>query len=216
MFKTESRSCETELPADEVRQAEMKCFMWVEEVVYKDEFEKLKAGEVLPSNSPLLKLDHYYDRDDQVLKVGGRLQFAGLPEQSKHQIILPHGQPEVAKMVQDVHKNMLHAGPELVPSTLRQKVWLAQGRREVLRVIKRCVACQRQRVGPCVQKMGQLAEERVSYSPAFAHAGTDFAGPLYMREGLNITKVYVCIFTRVISRMVHLELTHSLTTDEFL
>ena len=131
-----------------MRQAEIKCCMWVQEVVYKEEFEKLKAGEVLPSNSRLLKLDPYYDRDDQVLRVGGRLQFADLPEQSKHQIILPHGHPEVAKMVQDVHKNMLHAGPETVLSTLRQKVWLTQGRREVKRVIRRCVACQRQRGYP--------------------------------------------------------------------
>ncbi|XP_068756894.1 uncharacterized protein [Montipora capricornis] len=216
LFKTKSRSCERELSADEVRQAEIKCCMWVQEVVYKEEFEKLKAGEVLPSNSRLLKLDPYYDRDDQVLRVGGRLQFADLPEQSKHQIILPHGHPEVAKMVQDVHKNMLHAGPETVLSTLRQKVWLTQGRREVKRVIRRCVACQRQRVGPCAQKMGQLPEERISCSRAFAHVGTDFTGPLYVKEGLNIKKAYVCIFTCASSRMVHLELTHSLTTDEFL
>ena len=64
--------------------------------------------------------------------------------------------------------------------------------------------------------MGQLPEERISCSRAFAHVGTDFAGPLYVKEGLNIKKAYVCIFTCASSRMVHLELTHSLTTDEFL
>ena len=57
-------------------------------------------------------------------------------------------------MVQDVHKNMLQAGPETVLSTLTPKVWLTQGRREVKRVTRRCVACQRQQVGPCAQKMG--------------------------------------------------------------
>ena len=72
-------------------------------------------------------------------------------------------------MVQDVHKNMLHAGPETVLSALRQKVWLTQGRREVKSFTRRCVACQRQRVGPCAQKMGQLPEERVLYSPALCH-----------------------------------------------
>ena len=111
---------------------------------------------------------------------------------------------------------MLHAGPETVLSTLRQNVWLTQGRREVKLVIRRCVACQRQRVGPCAQNMGHLPEERISCSRAFAHVGTDFAGPLYVKEGVNIKKAYVCIFTCVSSRMVHLELTHSLTTDEFL
>lgn len=118
--------------------------MLVQKVVYKEEFEKLKAEEVLSSNSRLLKLNPYYDTDDQVLRVGGRLRFADLSKQSKHQIILPHGHPEVAKMVQDVHNNMLHASPESVLSTLKQKVSLTQGRCEVKRVIRRSVACQRQ------------------------------------------------------------------------
>ena len=64
--------------------------------------------------------------------------------------------------------------------------------------------------------MGPLPEERVSCSPAFAYVGTDFAGPLYVKEGSTIQKVYVCLFTCASSRMIHLELTHSLTTDEFL
>ena len=135
---------------------------------------------------------------------------------TKHQVILPHGHPEVAKMVLDLHKILVHVGPESTLSTLRQKIWLTQGRREVKRVIRRCVACQKQRVGPCAQKMGPLPEERVSCSPAFAHVGTDFAGPLYVKEGSTIQKVYVCLFTCASSRMIHLELTHSLTTDEFL
>ena len=64
--------------------------------------------------------------------------------------------------------------------------------------------------------MGPLPEERVSCSPAFAYVGTDFAGPLYVKEGSTIQKVYLCLFTCPSSRMIHLELTHSLTTDEFL
>ena len=200
LFKTKCKSSESELSAEEVRKAELKCCKWVQEEVYKEDYQLLKSGQTLPKNSRLLKLDPYYDREDQVIRVGGRLQFADLLEQTKHQLILPHGHLEVAKMVLGLHK----------------KIWLTQGRREVKRVIRRCVACQKQRVGPCAQKMGPLPEERVSCSPAFAHVGTDFAGPLYVKEGSTIQKVYVCLFTCASSRMIHLELTHSLTTDEFL
>ena len=105
---------------------------------------------------------------------------------------------------------MLHAGPETILSTFRQKIWLTQGRREVKRDIRRCVACQKQRVGLWAQKMGKMPEERVSCSPAFAHVGTDFVGPLYVKEGSTTQKVYVCQFTCASSRMIHLELTHSL------
>ena len=216
LFKTRSKSKETELSTEEMKQAELKCCMWIQEEVYKEDYQQLKAGRALPSSSRLLKLDPYYDIEDQVIRVGGRLQFADLPEENKHQIILPHGHPAVAKLIQDVHKQMLHAGPETVLSVIRQKIWLTQGRREAKRVIRTCVPCQRQRVGPSTQKMGPLPEERVSTSLPFTHIGTDFAGPLYVKDGSSVKKAYVCVFTCASSRMVHLELTNGLTTDEFL
>ena len=77
-------------------------------------------------------------------------------------------------------------------------------------------ACQRQRVGPCTQKMGSLPEERVSDSLPFVHIGTDFAGPLYLKEGSSVKKAYVCVFTCASLRMVHLEVTNDVTTEEFL
>ena len=119
-------------------------------------------------------------------------------------------------MILDVHKQMLHAGPETLLSTLRQRIWITQGRRKVKRIIRKCVICQRQRVGPCGQKMGPLPEERVTPSPPFSDIGIDFAGPLYVKERTIVKKTYVCLFTCASSRMVHLELTNTLTTDEFL
>ena len=71
-------------------------------------------------------------------------------------------------------------------------------------------------VGPCGQKMGPLPEERVTPSPQFSDIGIDFAGPLYVKERTIVKKTYVCLFTCASSRMVHMELTNSLTTDEFL
>ena len=64
--------------------------------------------------------------------------------------------------------------------------------------------------------MGLLQEERVSCSPAFVHVGTDVAGPLYVKEGSAMQKVYVYLFTCASSRVIHLELTYSLTTDKVL
>ncbi|XP_078371406.1 uncharacterized protein LOC144655058 [Oculina patagonica] len=216
VLKAKCKSPVTELSAEEMQQAELKCCMWIQQDVYKEDHEQLKAGEALPKSSRLLKLDPYYDRADQVVRVGGRLHFADIPEETKHQVILPHGHSEVAKMIVDVHKQMFHAGPETILSTLRQRIWLTQGRREVKRIIRKCVTCQKQRVGPCDQKMGLLPEERVTPSLPFTHIGTDFAGPLYVKEESSVKKAYICVFTCASSRMVHLELTNSLTTDEFL
>ena len=64
--------------------------------------------------------------------------------------------------------------------------------------------------------MAPLPSERVLFSPPFTHVGIDFAGPLYLKGNPSPHKWYVCIFTCASSRMVHLELTSSLSTNEFL
>ena len=103
LFNATCKSQVTELSAEEMQQAELKFCMWVQQDAYKEDYEQLKAGEALPKSSRLLKLDPYYDGTDHVIRVGGRLQFADIPEETKHQIILPHGHTEVAKMILDVH-----------------------------------------------------------------------------------------------------------------
>ena len=64
--------------------------------------------------------------------------------------------------------------------------------------------------------MAPLPLERLQFSHAFTHVGTDFCGALYARTKANLTKVYICIFTRVSSRIIHLELKNDMSSDEFL
>ena len=124
-------------------------------------------------------------------RIGGRLQFTDIPEETKHQIILPHGHTEVAKMTLHVHKQ-LHASPETLLSTLRQRIWITQGRPKVKRTTRKCVICQKQHVS---QKMGPLPEEKVIPSPPFSHISIDFVGPLYVKERTSVKKTNLCVFT---------------------
>jgi len=103
--------------------------------VYRTEYAQLEAGQPLPKTSTILRLDPYFDKEDRVLRVGGRLQYSDLPEATKHPITLPHGHPVVEKIIESVHNELLHAGPENTLSALRQNIWLTHGRREVKRVL---------------------------------------------------------------------------------
>ncbi|XP_064623276.1 uncharacterized protein LOC135485300 [Lineus longissimus] len=65
--------------------------------------------------------------------------------------------------------------------------------------------------------MAPLPEERVTVAQSFSRVGCDYAGPLYVKvcKGPN-AKAYILIFTCMVTRAVHLELTSDMTAVEFL
>ena len=139
----------------------------------------LSKQKQIQKTSKILKLDPFYDSSDFVLRVGGRLQHSDLPEEAKHQVILPHGHPIVEMKVLQVHRDSVCIDPLTTLAILRQTIWLTQGHCEVKRVTKKCFRCKRQNAVAGSQKMGILPKERLQYSNAFTHVGVDFTGRLY-------------------------------------
>ena len=65
--------------------------------------------------------------------------------------------------------------------------------------------------------MADLPEARLLvHQPAFFHAGVDCFGPFMVKQGRSSVKKYGCIFTCMVSRAVHLEVLHSLSSDSFI
>ncbi len=64
--------------------------------------------------------------------------------------------------------------------------------------------------------MPQLPPERVTITAPFQNTGIDFFGPLFIKRGKELVKVWVCLFTCLVVRAVHLELVEDMTTESFL
>ena len=60
-----------------------------------------------------------------------------------------------------------------------------------------------------------LPSDRVRQGPPFSVVGIDYAGPLYCKE-FPSKKLYILLFVCGITRAIHIELTDSLLTSEFL
>ena len=61
-------------------------------------------------------------------------------------------------------------------------------------------------------------KERVVEALPFEYTGIDYFGPLYIKQYANgdKTKVWVCLFTCMVVRAIHLELVEGMSADEFL
>ena len=160
---------ERELSAEEIINSEYFWYQRIQTEAYPEEFEKLRNGEPISKTSRILKLDPFFDEGYRVLRVGGRLQNLKFPEETKHQVILPHCHPVVEKIVQATHARSMHAGPETTLEILREKIWPIQGRRDIKRVLRKCLVCQRQVTTPCTQKMAPLPQESSVHPPIFSH-----------------------------------------------
>ena len=81
---------------------------------------------------------------------------------------------------------------------IRQRFWFTQGRHEVKRVLRKCLACKCCQIQPIQQKMAPLPAERVQIAPPFTNIGLDFTGPLYRKvkgSSKPTTQRSVCAFS---------------------
>ncbi|XP_035221051.1 uncharacterized protein LOC118193987 [Stegodyphus dumicola] len=67
-----------------------------------------------------------------------------------------------------------------------------------------------------MQDMAPLPPDRCREAFPFENSGIDYAGPLYVKSGRELSKTYVLLFTCAVNRAVHLELTADLSTEKFL
>jgi hypothetical protein len=198
-----------DLTVQELKQAERVWIKQVQREHFPEVFAAHEAGQLVPKNSPLIKLDPKVD-DQGCLRVGGRLDKAMLPFRTIHPLILPRKAGITRRVVENRHRTCLHAGKEHVPASLRSEYWIPSGRSLVKEIVRKCPVCIKSKSRRSDQKMGSLPAERVREARPFENVGLDFAGPIHLRESGSVVKAYICLFVCTAVRAVHLELSSSM------
>ena len=95
-----------------------------------------KDGKV--TEATLKQLQPFLDMTSSIVRVGGRLSCAILPEETRNPPILPAKNRYVERYVLALHESQMHAGPATLLVLIRTKMWLLQGPQEVKRIIRHC------------------------------------------------------------------------------
>ncbi|XP_042904345.1 uncharacterized protein [Parasteatoda tepidariorum] len=203
-----------ELNATELNQA---CNYWIQTIQKESfplEYEALSKSKSLPKNSKIEKLNPLFDNN--IIRLGGRLQFSDLSESEKHPILLEGSHPFASLLIRHTHLKMHHLEVRIVLSQLRSKWWILRARQAIKKVIHTCLPCKilKQKRGEQIE--APLPAERIQKSTPFEATGIDYAGPLYVKNEKLVTKAYIVIFTCAVTRAIHLEVVSNLSTDVFL
>ena len=205
-----------ELSINELQAASKACIKITQSWAFGDEIQMLRTNKNLPISSSLAILTPFLDADG-ILRVGGRIGRSSFSYGIKHPVLLPAKQDFTRLVIFDAHLKLFHPSTERLLSFLREEYWIPKGRRSIKEATKSCFICKRFFARPEIPKMAALPPERTEvFLPPFTNTGIDYFGPYSVNMFRKSVKRYVLLFTCLVTRAVHLEVTDSFNTDSFL
>ena len=209
-----------ELLSSELKNAEIQLIRYAQYTEFPDEWAALSHGRQLSSNSKIIGLRPKID-DDGLMRSDGRLQNAKfLSYDVRYPVILPRNSKITKLIVKEFHETGNHAsGTNQTLAALSARYWIISAREVIRQWEKECMECRRRKGKPCEQIMAPLPLSRLKTSlRAFSRTAVDFGGPYITVQGRGKSrqKRYLCLFTCLATRAVHLEVAFGLDTSSFL
>lgn len=213
-----STSLSTYVTTEEKLAAEAILIRLVQQQTFPEEWKQLLNSQHV---SPKSRLRWFYPfiSNDQLIRIGGRLNQAQQPYDSKHQIILPASHALSKLLIRSLHKRNLHAAPQLLVTVLRLRYWITGARNLARNIVRNCVECVKARPQLLEQFMAELPASRVTAARPFSVTGVDYWGPITLQRihrRAAPRKAYIAVFVCFVTRAVHLELVIDLSTAKFL
>ncbi|EPB78207.1 integrase core domain protein [Ancylostoma ceylanicum] len=155
---------------------------------------------------------------DGLLRCPNRLEHDETSTISAAPILLVPAHPLTNIVVMHHHLENLHSGAHATIASLRRRFFIPSIRSTVVKILRDCLVCKKANCLPYrYPDMPSLPPERVNRFRPFQKVGLDYLGPVYYRDSFHTkAKVWVCLFTCMATRAVHLEVVIDNTVQEFL
>ncbi|XP_028156849.1 uncharacterized protein LOC114350305 isoform X2 [Ostrinia furnacalis] len=187
--------------------------------MFPQEYTMLKSGKSLPRKNRLVSLSPFIG-DDDVIRVGGRLDNSPYDYNVKHPTLLCSRHHLTKLIFVKFHLDLLHAGPQSLLANIRQSYWPLGGRNLSKLIVRQCIKCFRYKASNTQPTMGQLPTARTELEFPFLNCSVDYAGPVFIADrkgrGCKLIKSYLCIFVCLAVKAVHIELVTDLTKEAYL
>ncbi|XP_055542952.1 uncharacterized protein LOC129728533 [Wyeomyia smithii] len=203
------------LTQHELQKAKNTIMRMVQWQVFPEEMVTLERYRSHPDkSSSLYQLSPTLD-EFGVMRVDGRIGAA--PHASfdaKYPVILPRKHLVTKLILENLHQTFCHGNSETVVNEARQLYHIPRLRAVVRQVAAACQWCIVKKATPKVPRMAPLPVVRLSsFTRPFTYTGIDLFGPLLVKVGRSVTKRWICLFTCLTIRAVHVEVVLTLTTS---
>ena len=204
----ENRSID--LQPSELNDAELTLFWLAQEMFRHPDQRRLRQRlNMVPSE----------DERVELLRIDGRLSKCPWRESTMNPIPLPGSNLIVKLYVTQIYQILGYQGYHVVLSYLHEQgIYITQGRKLLKSIFFNCMKCRLFRRRLLTQQMGQLPKFRFTthFSP-FSSIVLDYFGPVKVKKTRNvIIDASIILITCTTTRVVHLEITETQSTNDFL
>ena len=185
------------------------------EAFYK-EIELLKNKKPIPTG-PYATLDLFLDEQD-IIRCRGRLEFMVSPEMANAPVLVDTDSPFTTAFIGYQHRCANCSSNNYTLHRVRQVMHGLRLRKKVTNIVSNCRGCKYLRAKAYrYPPTPPIPKERLKALPPFAITGVDYCGPHTVRRGeKKVIKVWVCVFTCLVTRAIHLEVVPDNTAITFL
>ena len=199
----------------ELDNTKLVCLRVVQQEMFTEELTILRRGDQVKDGQCGTKQLHL-DKHG-IIRSHGRLEKALEPTLNNSQILINGYHPFVQSYIRYKHKHLNCSSKAYTLHTVRKELVGPYLTVNVNKVVRECFACRVLRARPYYYpQMPALPPERLAAENPFAVCGIDYSGPHHVKQGRASVKVWIALFTCMVSRAVHLEIVPDLTADSFL
>ena len=190
----------TELTASAIEAAERFWILEAQSLIQKEVKEK-----------KLVRLCPRYKNG--IIVVGGRAERWMQATWNRQEfILLPHTHRLSQLIAEREHAKSGHLGVASTVARIRSRFWIINVQKIVKSICNKCVKCRK-------KFKKELPIETLQPSPPFTNLGVDFFGPFMIRGEVQKRtrgKCFGVIFTCLVSRAIHVDISSDYSTDSFL
>uniref|UniRef100_A0A1I7WGV1 Integrase catalytic domain-containing protein n=1 Tax=Heterorhabditis bacteriophora TaxID=37862 RepID=A0A1I7WGV1_HETBA len=133
-------------------------------------------------------------------------------------IYILRSDPTSRLVILDKDERCQHESTSHTLNALRMQFWIPTGRATVRKALNSCLSCKKRNTPPLkLPPIPQLPTSRVRAKSPFENVGIYYTGPFnVLVSGGMVRKIWVVLITCLTIRAIHLEISTSLSLEEFL
>ena len=188
---------------------------------FQVELSRLECG-IPVDTGPFAQLKLYLDKYG-IIRCHGRLPDASFSDVNKP-VLFPYRHPLTLLFIQQNHRCINCSGVTHTLNRVRRDIHSLKLRRQIREILNKCLVCQKLLGRPFRHPDNPpLDVYRIRSSRPFTTCGCDYIGPFFVKprvgapwEETNIHKIWIVLFTCLVTRAICLIIVPDRTTVTFL